>query len=371
MAISPASATTSVAPSVSSIAALYEYARIALWISPAVPSLSLTAATLGVDEAAVVGTRADEGHVRHHRMRARHGVEIVLLVGPLEAEVACRGVLLDVHVLQITDVPLVGVEGVVQRAGDHDVLAVPGAAERLDAVVLAHVRLHVVDLRARTARVEGDAVELIVLLQLEAGELDAQILERPAARGRIGPAVLIRRIVGVEALGRARPCLEVIGRVAEQHQAAPVTARTAARGQHRGEDDRRLGGALCHQLGAAADDQRAAVAALDGHARVDRQRGAVLDGDDVDERMSAGPAGVGLDRAADLAVALLLAPRGRVGGDSILGGLSTAPIAGEEHREGRTGQKQTGASHGRFLSRQGDASLHGVTGATCWRHQRL
>ena len=41
MAISPASATFSVASSVSSTTALYDQPKIALWISPPLPSLSL------------------------------------------------------------------------------------------------------------------------------------------------------------------------------------------------------------------------------------------------------------------------------------------------------------------------------------------
>ena len=68
-------------------------------------------------------------------------------------------------------------------------LEVSLAAEQLDAVVGAVVHLHVVELRARAAAGEREAVELVVGAELEAGELDAHVLEAAAVVSVVGAAV--------------------------------------------------------------------------------------------------------------------------------------------------------------------------------------
>ncbi len=67
----------------------------------------------------------------------------------------------------------VAVERVVGEAGEQEVLGVGRAAEELDAVVLVHVDLEVIDDGAVTDAAQGETVDLLVDLDLEAAELEA------------------------------------------------------------------------------------------------------------------------------------------------------------------------------------------------------
>ena len=81
-------------------------------------------------------------------------------------------------------------------------LHVDGAAEPLDRVVAAHVRLDVIDLRAAADALERDAVQLVVRAELDAGELDAHVAQDAAVVVGVGAAV----DAGVAFAGRLAAC---------------------------------------------------------------------------------------------------------------------------------------------------------------------
>src|SRR5690606_33505382 len=120
-------------------------------------------------------------------------------------------------------------EGVVVVAGTDQVLAVDRAAEPFEAVVGAVVYLHVLDRGARTQAGQGDAVELDVREDLEAGVHHAHVLEHAAVVGVVVAAVEAVGTFNLRFAGRAarlRGARAGADRgAAEQHEAAPLADR--------------------------------------------------------------------------------------------------------------------------------------------------
>src|SRR5690606_58785 len=238
----------------------------------AVVELGLRALVEG-DRGAAAGA-ADVGEVGDLRV----GIGLAADRGPLVHAVAAAGALDHDAELQRTVPAGVGVEAVVVGAGDHDVAAVDRAAEPLDAVVGAVVDLHVLEQGAVADAAEGDAVELVVRGDLEAGVLHAQVLDHAG--------VVARGVAAVEAVGAFDLLLALGGaghglagagvdrRAAEQHQAAPQADRVgvglAFQVGAGGQGDRVVAGAFGIDLRAAVDDQQVgAGGAVQGHARLD------------------------------------------------------------------------------------------------------
>ena len=99
----------------------------------------------------------------------------------LDAVVAVDGALDGDEVLQPADPAVDPIEVVVLGAEGEDVLGVGGAAEHLEAVVLRVAHFHAVDHGSRSAALECDAVELVLLAEPDAGELDPDVIQGAAA----------------------------------------------------------------------------------------------------------------------------------------------------------------------------------------------
>ena len=117
----------------------------------------------------------------------------------LDPVVAVDGALDGDEVLQPADPAVHPVEVVVLGAEGEDVPGVGGAAEHLEAVVLSVVDLHPVDHGAPAAALERDAVELVLLAEPDAGELDAHVIEDAAA----AVGVVAAEVAGVALTGAA------------------------------------------------------------------------------------------------------------------------------------------------------------------------
>ena len=113
---------------------------------------------------------------------------------------------------------------------------------------------------------EGDAVQLVVGAELDAGELDAHVAQRAA--------VVVGLVAAVDAgvgLADALAALDVDRRAAVDDEAAPVAAGAAADRLIAREHDRRGARADRVQPAAAHDDQRADAARLADDARAGRR----------------------------------------------------------------------------------------------------
>ncbi len=192
--------------------------------------------------------------------------------------------------------PFRHVEVVVARLVGDQVPRVDRTTEPLEGVVEAGEHLHVLDDRAVSDRRHRETVQLRVGRYLVARELDAHEAEDAAAVGVIGASAVVDRVRQVlRALEdhRHRPIDDA---VAEEDQTAPVTRPPLAFGARGGEDDRRIGGALGDDLGAALDEEGGGddvVVAHDRGPRLHRERRPVADADVAAQRVE----GVGEERA--------------------------------------------------------------------------
>ena len=195
---------------------------------------------------------ADDGHVGDARQRARLGGLVAFAVVGLDAVVASIVRLVDQQVLDAA-LPAVGpVEGVVGVAGEHDVLGVHGAAEELHAVVEIVVNLDEIHVRAAAHALEGDAVQLVLRIDVGTGVLHHDVVQPPAGIACIGAAE--QAGVGLAFLGAGGGAADrafraiVDRRVAVDDQAAPLPAVVvpgfAEHVRQAGEGDRRGAGAV-------------------------------------------------------------------------------------------------------------------------------
>ena len=210
------------------------------------------------------------GHVGDGGIGAGLGILVALAVVRFYGVVG--GVrLLDVEVLDAPGPAVRPVQRVVGVAGEHDVLGVHRAAEELHAVVQVVVDLHVLDGGGGADRLEGDAVELVLLIDVGAGEADAQVAQNAGVVVRVAAAEEPR--AGLALLGAVRgaaghPFRAVVdGRVAVDHQPAPQAAAVGLHVVHhfglRGEHDGLLGSALGHERAALLDHQEIFVRRAD------------------------------------------------------------------------------------------------------------
>src|SRR5690606_18653010 len=123
----------------------------------------------------------------------------------------------------------------------------------LDPVVLVEVHLDVFDDRAAPDALEGDAVELVVGTELDAGKLHAQVAKDA------------RTVVGIDAAVEPRLAFadaDTAGQVdrgaAVDDQTTPVAATPLTHGLIRRHHDRRIGPSIRNDLRPALDDERAA-----------------------------------------------------------------------------------------------------------------
>ena len=133
-----------------------------------------------------------------------------------------------------------------------------------------------VDRRSAADRAERDAVDLLVGLEREAGELDAHVAQHARVVGvdRVAASAVIRAGTALDLL----LALIVAGAAAED-QSAPVARPTVAGSLFRREDDRLGSGPPGEDLAAPLDNQRCLsllVAPDDGTGR-NRDRRSVLD----------------------------------------------------------------------------------------------
>src|SRR5690606_35785690 len=84
-------------------------------------------------------------------------------------------------------------------AADNDVVERSGAAEELNAVILAAVDLDIAELGVRTTSAQRQTVQLIVWTELAARVLDANIAKGTAVAGVVRAAVASASITGGEA----------------------------------------------------------------------------------------------------------------------------------------------------------------------------
>ena len=211
-------------------------------------------------------TRPDQGRVEDARRGDRRGPS-VRRGGCLEPIVAL-GVLLDSHELRGASPAKIPVERVVLGAGDDDVFEVDRPAEELDPVIFAEVNLHVVDDRSGTASAQGEPVELLVELEREPSELDANVLERAAV-----PVVVAAAEAGAILLHQPfEHCARHVDPgVAEQRHARPVARRARTFGLRTREYDRRPFCPASVESPSRFDNERASLLALDRRACFDRE----------------------------------------------------------------------------------------------------
>ena len=129
----------------------------------------------------------DEGEVGDDRVGTRElivGATGATAVVKLEALVGVRAFLDDEDELGAASPTIGVVHGVVADTGQNDIFHVDGATEHLDAIVLVVVDLDVVDSRAITNALEGDAVELVIGRDFETGITQLHVLVDTGIVGR-------------------------------------------------------------------------------------------------------------------------------------------------------------------------------------------
>ena len=323
----------------------------------------------------------DQGEVRDHRVGTRlEIVRRVVAAAVVELETLVAGrTLADQHELGAA-APAIGVvHGVVVIAGQHQVTQIDRTAEHLDTVVRVVVDLDVVDLGAGTDALEGDTVQLVLIVHLEAGEADLDVIQDAGVVGCIGAAEQARRaFAGLFAIGRTadrRGVRTGIDRsTAIDDQAAPqalvVLADRTFNVLAGGEDDRRIlcalrfdaraashhdvvGTGRAEQRGTSADRQGGASAAAAGGAVIGTHEGRARD----DHAGIRGDRRVGRDVAGDFTgidgdVAI---------GDGGFADRTRAAAAGRDQIDRLTaGRRVTAAARGRarvFGTRRGDGCI--------------
>ncbi len=244
-----------------------------------------------------VAARAHQGDVVHHRFRHRLGVVLAAVVVRLEGVVAAVRVLLGNQELHPAAPAPVPVQRIVAGAGDQNVAQVRGATEHFHAVVQRAVHLHMADNGAAAATAQGQAVEFVVGVHLEAGELDARVLQHAATAVGVVAAEGATGIVG------RHPFDVRVGlihrRRAEQHHAAPVAGGAGALRLAAGEHDRHIGVAGGVQAGVPRHHQGRPRPPFNAGTRLDGQACAVLHIDDAVQHPGAvgGPAVFAGERA--------------------------------------------------------------------------
>lgn len=222
----------------------------------------------------------DQRHVAETGRRVRLLVRTVGVVVRLEA--VRQRFIRDARIahaeqkLQVAREAVVGVEIVVPTVISYQVFATDRAAEPFERVVVRVGYLQVVDRRSAADRAERDAVDLLVGLEREAGELDAHVAQHARVVGvdRVAASAVIRAGTAFDLL----LALIVAGAAAED-QSAPVARPTVAGSLFRREDDRLGSGPPGEDLAAPLDNQRCLsllVAPDDGTGR-NRDRRSVLD----------------------------------------------------------------------------------------------
>ena len=229
---------------------------------------------------------AGQGHVGDARQGARFGGLVPLPVVGLDAVVTGVVRLVDDQVLEAA-LPAVGpVQAVVGVAGEHQMLGADRAAEELHAVVQIVMHLDVIHFRAGTHALEGDAVQLVLRIDIGAGVLDHDVVQPAAGVVAVGPAeqagigLALLGALGGAAIGPFGTVVD--GRIAVDHQAAPLApgaGKVGLPGQvgKAGEGDGRRAGAVGDDAGAPGNHQKVLFsAAVDGGAGLNGQVGGSL-----------------------------------------------------------------------------------------------
>ena len=131
----------------------------------------------------------DECDVIDSRVGARCRLVVLAAVVDFKAVVGIVAVLLCNPELALACPTVCPVKRVIACAGDERVFEINSAAEHLNAIILIHVHLHVLNDGAGADTLQCDAVEFIVGAKFDAGVFYADILQHAAA---------IRRIVAAE-----------------------------------------------------------------------------------------------------------------------------------------------------------------------------
>ena len=223
-------------------------------------------------QGALVGL-AEHAHVGDGRVGAGGRALVAFAVVRLDGVVGGIG-LLDVEVLNAPGPAVRPVQGVVGVAGQHHMLGIYRAAEELHAIVEVVVDLYVVNYGGVAHPLKGNAVQLVFLIDVGAGEAHADIAQHAGVVAAVGAAEdagvglpLLGAGVGA-AIGSLRAVVD--GRIAVDDQAAPKAAVIALHIAHHlplgGEDDGLLGAAIRHQGAASVDDQKVLRSAADDNA---------------------------------------------------------------------------------------------------------
>ena len=225
---------------------------------------------------------AQNGHVGDVGLGNRPGLLVALAVVRFNAAVPRAGGLLNVQVLNGTLPAVRPVQAVVGVADQHHMGGVDGAAEELQAVVQVVIDLNVIDAGAAAHALEGDAVQLVLRIDIGAGELDDDIAQGAAvvvgvvAAEQAGAGLALLGALGGAAGGAFGAVVD--GRVAVDDQAAPQPLGVLRIGDgavdvvQRRHGDGRVPGAVGFDSGASGDDQEVLrVIADDGGAGLDVQ----------------------------------------------------------------------------------------------------
>ena len=159
----------------------------------------------------------DKRDVVDCRVRARCRFVVLAAVVNFKAVVCIVTVLLCNPELSLAAPTVCPVKRVITRACDERVFEIDGAAEHLNAIVLVHVHLHVLDDSTGADTLQCDAVEFVVRAKFDASELNADILQHAAAiRGIV--AAEGTRVAFTEGFALVRR------RIAVDNQASPLPA---------------------------------------------------------------------------------------------------------------------------------------------------
>ena len=218
---------------------------------------------------------ANHRHVIERWVRTRHRIEAAFPVVVGLDPVVALAVLKNEQILRGPAPAKRPVEAIILGPVRNAVQAIRGAAEELDAIVLAFMRLNVLDHGAGTDSVEPECVRLRLRIEVHAGELDAHVPQH-AAR-----VFVIRAAVNWACLGHYAFGYGVVTRyigIAQDNQATPAAGRTGANIVVAGHHDRSLATALGHDFPALLDHDNGILAlGEDQRAWLDRQRRPVID----------------------------------------------------------------------------------------------
>ena len=195
----------------------------------------------------------NQGKVRKRWVRTWKRIVVAAAVVSFNHSVAVVSVLLSDHELPFTGPTCGPVKRVVRDTGDEDVLHVDSAAKPLDAVVLVHVNLNVVDgCAASNCLKRDDAVKLVFSCEEATSVFNADILECTTVVFEVW-ALTTAVFSGVTfTLSNATRLVEV--RLTVDDKTAPLTANASV--VIWGEDDGCVSGAFSFNLCSAGNAEK-------------------------------------------------------------------------------------------------------------------